>query len=114
MTAAIDLGGAEFITVEANGLSFEVLSAGTGDRLALLLHGFPEHAISWRKQIPLLRALGYRVWAPNQRGYGRTSRPADVAAYDIDYLMDDVAALIDASGARLVTLVGHDSNGSRS
>jgi pimeloyl-ACP methyl ester carboxylesterase len=108
VTAAIDLGGAEFITVEANGLSFEVLCAGTGDRLALLLHGFPEHAISWRKQIPLLRALGYRVWAPNQRGYGRTSRPADVAAYDVAYLMDDVAALIDASGARSVTLVGHD------
>jgi len=65
----------EYITVRANGLEFEVLSAGEGERLALLLHGFPEHAISWRHQIPLLVSLGYRVWAPNQRGYGNSSRP---------------------------------------
>jgi len=103
----VDPGG-DFVTVEANGLSFEVLTAGSGDRLALCLHGFPEHAISWRKQIPVLTQLGYRVWAPNQRGYGRTSRPDAVADYDIEFLLADVAALIDASGARSVTLLGHD------
>jgi hypothetical protein len=49
--------------VEANGLRFEVLEQGTGDRLALCLHGFPEHAISWRHQIPMLAGMSYRVWA---------------------------------------------------
>ena len=94
--------------VDANGLRFEILEAGAGDRLALLLHGFPEHAVSWRHQIPHLAALGYRVWAVNQRGYGQTTRPPNVADYALHHLIADVAALIDASGARTVTLVGHD------
>jgi pimeloyl-ACP methyl ester carboxylesterase len=97
-----------FRFIPANGLEFEVLEAGEGDRLALCLHGFPEHALSWRAQIPVLVELGYRVWAPNQRGYGNTSRPLDVEAYAIENLMGDVAALIDASEARSVTLIGHD------
>src|SRR6516162_10565851 len=67
--------------VAANGLRFEVLEQGTGVRLALCLHGFPEHAISWRHQIPVLAGMGYRVWAVNQRGYGRTTRPTQVADY---------------------------------
>ncbi len=94
--------------VAANGCTFEVFEAGSGDRLALLLHGFPEHAIAWHNQIDTLVDLGYRVWVPNQRGYGRTSRPRDVAAYRISHLIADVAALIDASQARTVALVGHD------
>ena len=94
--------------VDANGLRFEVLEQGSGDRLALCLHGFPEHAISWRHQMPELAALGYRVWAVNQRGYGRTSRPTRVAEYALDELLADVAALIDASGAASVLLIGHD------
>jgi len=99
--------------VNANGLSFEVVTAGdpASDRLALLLHGFPEHAFSWRHQLPLFAQLGYRVWAPNQRGYGRTSKPKGAASYRIETLVADVAALIDASGARHVTLVGHDWGG---
>ncbi len=102
------IAGATFRTVTANGLDFEVLTAGEGDRLALCLHGFPEHAQSWRAQIPVLADLGYRVWAPNQRGYGNTTRPPHVEDYAIERLMEDVAALIDASGARSVTLIGHD------
>ena len=94
--------------VEANGQRFEILEEGSGDRLALCLHGFPEHAVSWRNQMPVLAALGYRVWAVNQRGYGRSSRPPLVADYALPALMDDVAALIDASGAATVTLIGHD------
>ena len=96
------------LLVEARGLRFEVLEEGTGDRLALCLHGFPEHAISWRHQMPVLAALGFRAWAVNQRGYGRSSRPGRVADYVIAELLDDVAALIDASGARSVALIGHD------
>ncbi len=94
--------------VEANGLSFHVASAGEGDRLALCLHGFPELWYSWRHQIPLLTRLGYRVWAPDLRGYGETERPTDVAAYAIETLMEDVAGLIDASGAESTLLVAHD------
>jgi epoxide hydrolase 4 len=94
--------------VQANGLRFEVETAGEGDRLALCLHGFPEHAISWRHQLPLLAELGYRAWAPNQRGYGNTTRPAERAAYEMKHLLADVAGLIDASGAKSVTLIGHD------
>ena len=94
--------------VEANGQRFEVETWGSGDRLALCLHGFPELAYSWRFQAPLLVELGYRVWAPNQRGYGASSRPRATSAYRIDNLMNDVAALIDASGATSVTLIAHD------
>ncbi len=94
--------------VDANGLRFEVAEAGNGDRLALCLHGFPELHYSWRHQIPGLAELGYRVWAPNMRGYGATTRPEDVGAYRLDVLAEDVAALIDASGASEVTLIAHD------
>ena len=101
--------------VEANGLRFEVLvcepKSGEGDRLALCLHGFPEVALSWREQMPALAAAGWRVWAPNQRGYGQTSRPAKMQAYAIERLMEDVAGLIDASGAKEVALLGHDWGG---
>ena len=94
--------------IEANGLTFEVLTCGEGDTLALCLHGFPEVAGSWSEQMPVLAAMGFRVWAPNQRGYGRSSRPSRVEDYAIERLMDDVAGLIDASGARRVVLLGHD------
>ncbi len=109
--------------IEANGLCFEVLTCGEGDRLALCLHGFPEVALSWREQMVALAGLGYRVWAPNQRGYGRSSRPAAMQDYAIEHLMADVAGLIDAAhrshgvhegtyeGAREVVLLGHDWGG---
>ena len=97
--------------VEANALTFEVDMCGDGDRLALCLHGFPELACSWRHQLPLLARLGYRVWAPNLRGYGRTSRPRAVADYAMPHLVADIAGLIDAANARSVLLVGHDWGG---
>jgi pimeloyl-ACP methyl ester carboxylesterase len=96
------------IFVDANALRFEVEEAGEGDHLALCLHGFPEHLVSWRNQVPVLVELGYRVWAVNQRGYGRSSRPAGIEPYALRHLLADVAALIDASGAKQVTLIGHD------
>jgi pimeloyl-ACP methyl ester carboxylesterase len=94
--------------VQANGLRFHVAQCGEGERLALCLHGFPELWISWRYQMPLLAKLGYRVWAPDLRGYGETERPRGVESYAIERLIDDVAGLIDASGARRVLLMGHD------
>jgi len=94
--------------VEAGELTFEVAKAGEGDHLALMLHGFPELHYSWRHQIPLLAEMGYRVWAPNLRGYGGTSRPEGVRNYAMDKLTSDVDALIEASGAKKVTLFAHD------
>jgi pimeloyl-ACP methyl ester carboxylesterase len=94
--------------VEANGLRFEVDQCGDGDTLALCLHGFPELAFSWRYQLPMLADAGYTAWAPNLRGYGASSRPPGVQYYHIDRLMDDVAALIDASGKTSVVLIAHD------
>jgi pimeloyl-ACP methyl ester carboxylesterase len=95
--------------IQANGFDFAVDEAGEGDRLALCLHGFPESRFSWCFQLPLLAQLGYRAWAPDLRGYGETEpKPQDVASYRVERLMEDVAALIDASGAREVTLIGHD------
>ena len=99
--------------VEARGLRFEVQQCGDpkSEHLALCLHGFPELAYSWRHQLPKLASLGYRVWAPNQRGYGKSSRPLGRSAYHVDELVADAAALFDASGARSLTLVGHDWGG---
>jgi len=97
--------------VESNGLRFHVAECGAGDRLALCLHGFPELWISWRHQMPLLARLGWRVWAPDLRGYGRSERPPKRDDYAIEKLMDDVAGLIDAAGAREVMLVAHDWGG---
>jgi pimeloyl-ACP methyl ester carboxylesterase len=95
--------------IDANGFRFAVDEAGEGDHLALCLHGFPESRFSWRFQLPLLAELGYRAWAPDLRGYGETEpKPQAVSAYLIDRLMEDVASLIDASGAKSVTLIGHD------
>ncbi|GAA4039664.1 alpha/beta fold hydrolase [Parerythrobacter jejuensis] len=101
--------------VEANGLTFEVAqmepASGESDHLALCLHGFPELHYSWRNQMPLLAEMGYRVWAPNMRGYGQTTRPHAVRDYGMDHLTQDVAGLIDASGAKSVTLIAHDWGG---
>jgi pimeloyl-ACP methyl ester carboxylesterase len=94
--------------VDANGLRFEVDKCGNGDKLALCLHGFPEHSFSWRYQLPMLADLGYQAWAPNLRGYGNSSRPEGVSAYAIEYLLEDVAGLIDASGCSEVVLLAHD------
>jgi pimeloyl-ACP methyl ester carboxylesterase len=102
---------AETIRVNANHINFEVLTMGSGDRLALCLHGFPEHAFSWRFQMPLLAQLGYRVWAPNLRGYGATDSPPDVQFYKTETLVADVAGLIEAAGARETLLIAHDWGG---
>jgi epoxide hydrolase 4 len=103
-----DWGGVETIRVAANNIEFEVATLGSGDRLALCLHGFPEHAYSWHFQMPLLAKLGYRVWAPNLRGYGSTTSPGNVSAYKVTTLVADVLALITASGARETLLIAHD------
>ena len=107
--------GVQVRWVETAGLTFEVAEAGpeqgAGDHLALMLHGFPELNFSWRHQIPELVRKGYRVWAPNLRGYGASDRPAEMRDYAVSHLVQDVADLIDASGAKKVTLFAHDWGG---
>jgi pimeloyl-ACP methyl ester carboxylesterase len=94
--------------VDVNSQSFMVDEAGEGDSVALLLHGFPESRFSWRRQIPALAELGWRVMAPDLRGYGQSSRPAHKADYAIDHLVEDVAALFETVPARRRLLIGHD------
>ena len=98
-------------SIEANGLRFAIDEAGEGDRVALLLHGFPEGRLCWRHQLPALAALGWRAVAVDMRGYGQSSRPKGRDAYRIDHLVNDVAGLFDALGARRRLLVGHDWGG---
>lgn len=95
-------------TLQANGLSFVIDEAGDGDAVALFLHGFPESKHSWRHQLPLLAKLGWRAVAFDQRGYGDSSRPRGVAAYDIEHLMADARAVFDALGAKRRLLIAHD------
>lgn len=99
------------LRVRANGLRFHVTEAGEGDELVLCLHGFPELGYSFRHQLPMLAGLGYRVWAPDLRGYGQTERPRRTADYAIERLLDDVSGLIEAAGVRRATLVSHDWGG---
>ncbi|MGV9317067.1 alpha/beta fold hydrolase [Streptomyces sp. NPDC003691] len=80
---------------------------GTGP-LVLLLHGFPECWYSWRHQLPALAAAGYRAVAVDVRGYGRSSRPADPAAYRMVELVADAVAVVRALGEESAAVVGHD------
>jgi epoxide hydrolase 4 len=86
------------------------VEAGEGP-LVVLLHGFPEFWFGWRFQIPALAEAGFRVVAPDMRGYNVSSRPAGVAAYDIDRLAADVRDLIRERGSSRAFLVGHDWGG---
>lgn len=96
-------------TVAVNDVELNVIDEGPKDGpLVILAHGFPELAYSWRHQIPALAEAGYRVLAPDQRGYGRSSRPQNIADYDIEHLSADLVGLIDDAGADKAVLVGHD------
>ena len=79
--------------------------------LIVLLHGFPEFWYGWRQQIKPLAAAGFRVVAPDLRGYNLSSRPTDVAAYAADPLADDIRGLVQERGAESALLVGHDWGG---
>ena len=89
-------------------LNFAIDEAGSGPDVALCLHGFPESRYSWRNQLPMLAGQGWHAVAPDLRGYGGTTRPVDRAAYRMERLVEDVAALFDALGARKRLLVAHD------
>ena len=86
------------------------VEAGEGP-LVVLLHGFPEFWYGWRRQIQPLAAAGFRVVAPDLRGYNLSSRPGEVAAYESGPLVADIVGLIHQLGAESAMLVGHDWGG---
>ena len=88
-------------------LDMHVALAGSGEPL-LLLHGFPDSAEVWREMIPALVDAGYRVIAPDQRGFGLTTAPVAVKDYGIDRISADALALLDALGVKKAALMGHD------
>ena len=94
--------------IETNGIRLRVALAGDGP-LVILVHGFPESWYSWRHQIEALSIAGYRVAAPDVRGYGESDRPHAVEAYDMESLTGDIAGLVDAlSPNDPAVVVGHD------
>ena len=86
------------------------VEAGDGP-LIVLLHGFPEFWYGWRLQIEPLAAAGFRVVAPDTRGYNLSSKPDGVAAYDTGQLAADIRGLVQERGAETALLVGHDWGG---
>lgn len=92
------------------GIALSVHDAGTGPAV-VLCHGFPELAYSWRLQFPALTGAGFRVIAPDQRGYGDSDRPEAIEDYDIHHLTGDLVALLDALGIEKAIFVGHDWGG---
>src|SRR4029077_9679931 len=97
----------EHAQVEANGISIHAVSMGTGP-LVVFCHGFPESWYSWRHQLPVVAAAGFRAVALDMRGYGQTSHPADVSAYSMSHLVGDVVGVVAALGERQAVVVGHD------
>ena len=99
----------EQLQLTVDDLVFDALTAGPADgRLVLLLHGFPQTSWSWRHVIPTLADAGYRVVAPDQRGYSPGARPEGVEAYRMPHLVGDVLGMLDALGADRCDVVGHD------
>lgn len=93
-----------------NGVRLHYVETGSGP-LVVLLHGFPEFWYGWRHQISPLAAAGYRVIAPDMRGYNQSEKPPGVHAYAVETLVKDVVALIAHCGATRATVVGHDWGG---
>lgn len=102
----------QHVYVKTNGITLHTVQAGPADGpLVILLHGFPEFWFAWRKQIDALANAGYRVIAPDQRGYNLSDKPRGIAQYNLDTLALDIVGLIDAAGVKKAHIVGHDWGG---
>ncbi|HVV41763.1 MAG TPA: alpha/beta hydrolase [Nitrobacter sp.] len=98
---------------QTNGIRMGYYDAGPGTDAPpfVLCHGWPELAFSWRHQIKTLSEAGFRVIAPDQRGYGATDRPEKVEDYDLEHLTGDLVGLLDHLGIDKAVFVGHDWGG---
>jgi epoxide hydrolase A/B len=103
----VGVAGRESRIVWANGQRIHVVTQGEGP-LVVLVHGFPESWYSWRHQLTPLAEAGYRVAAPDMRGYGRSSKPLAVHDYRITQLVADLVDLVHALGEEHAIVVGHD------
>jgi pimeloyl-ACP methyl ester carboxylesterase len=93
--------------IEVNDLSFHVMDEGQGPPV-LLLHGFPDSSHLWRRQIPVLTRAGYRVIAPDLRGFGESDRPGSVEDYALPVVIGDLIGILDTLDVEQATVVGHD------
>lgn len=98
---------AQEIVLRVNGVALNVVVAGRGEPV-LLLHGFPDSAALWREVIPHLVSAGYRVIAPDQRGFGQSEAPRGARNYAIDQIGRDAMAVLDLLDVKTAKLVGHD------
>ena len=94
-------------TINCGEINMAVHEMGEGPPV-ILVHGFPELAFSWRHQIPVLANAGYRVMAPDMRGYGGTDKPPLVADYTVQKLIGDLTGLMDALSIDKAVIAGHD------
>src|SRR6266581_8987348 len=107
MTATFDEKQVAHRYADLGDVRLHYVEAGEGP-LVILLHGFPEFWFAWRLQIAPLVAAGFRVVAPDTRGYNLSSKPEGFEAYAVDLLADDIRGLIAELGAESARLVGHD------
>lgn len=109
----IALSGANAPAGSAWAIELDVHESGeaSGRPPVVLCHGFPELAYSWRHQLPVLAAAGFRAIAPDQRGYGSSSAPTEIEAYGLGQLCGDLADLLDALEIERAVFVGHDWGG---
>jgi pimeloyl-ACP methyl ester carboxylesterase len=98
-----------FSRVTTNGVALHLAEAGPRDGpMVFLLHGFPEFWYGWRSQVPLLAERGFRIIAPDQRGYNLSDKPAGIRSYRLDELAADIIGLADHFGQKTFDIVGHD------
>ena len=102
----------ETLAFQSGEIGLHAVAVGPKDGpVVVLLHGFPEFWYGWRKQIEPLAAAGFRVIAPDQRGYNLSSKPAGVVSYALPELVSDIIAIADQLGQEKIFLAGHDWGG---
>ena len=102
------LDGITFRFIEANGIRMRIAEAGNSGPLILFAHGWPESWYNWRHQMSYFVESGYRVVAPDMRGYGKSDAPEDANEYDIRKLTGDMVGVLDALEEETAVMVGHD------
>ena len=107
---ASPVAGVTLRHIQSNGITMRIAEAGQSNSgpLVLLAHGWPESWYSWRHQLVALAAAGYRVVAPDMRGYGGTEAPESAEDYDVITIAADLTGVLDALGEETAVLVGHD------